>query len=61
MIDSVMAQLPGQPRCDEESPALQFFHGLGLGMLLARLFDEHFVDVAGIQVSVTVRKLMLKI
>lgn len=50
MMESVVQQLPGQPRCEEETAALHFFYGLGLGMLLSRLFVEHFADVAGSQV-----------
>lgn len=38
--------LPGQPN-QPESPVLLFHNGLTLGMLLARLFEEHFSEIGG--------------
>ena len=49
-LDVLSMRLPGQPGTEEHSPVLQFFYGLGLGALLARLFEERFVDVSGQQV-----------
>lgn len=38
------------------SGLLEFYHGLGLGHLLAKLFEEQFADVAGTQGMVAVWK-----
>nr|KAG5694347.1 hypothetical protein BaRGS_035215 [Batillaria attramentaria] len=38
--------LPGGAKADESS-ALAFHTGLGLGMVLGRLFEEHFSDITG--------------
>ncbi|XP_066272306.1 focadhesin-like isoform X1 [Branchiostoma lanceolatum] len=46
MIRILVSGLPGQPQADESS-AVVFCHGVGLGMVLARLYDEHFSDVTG--------------
>ncbi|XP_046545325.1 focadhesin-like [Haliotis rubra] len=46
VISMATDRLPGQPAC-EESPVLQFHYGLGLGMFLSRLFEEHISDVGG--------------
>ena len=42
--------LPGQPN-QPESPVLLFHNGLSLGMLLARLFEEHFSEIGGPKVG----------
>ncbi len=55
VVDSLQQGLPGQPDC-EHSPVLQFYHGLGLGFILARLFEEQFVDISGSQGMVAVWK-----
>lgn len=47
-IRLLLSRLPGSK---EESPVLQFHAGLGLGMFLARIFEEHFSDVCGSQVG----------
>ncbi|XP_035663139.1 focadhesin-like [Branchiostoma floridae] len=46
MIHILVSGLPGQPQADESS-AVVFCHGVGLGMVLARLYEEHFSDVTG--------------
>ncbi|XP_066271625.1 focadhesin-like [Branchiostoma lanceolatum] len=46
MIRILVSGLPGQPQADESS-AVVFCHGVGLGMVLARLYEEHFSDVTG--------------
>ncbi|XP_064607895.1 focadhesin-like isoform X2 [Liolophura sinensis] len=46
MIDMLKAGLPGRAP-GSLSGVLQSYSGLGLGMLLARLFEEHFTDVGG--------------
>ncbi|KAK3602758.1 hypothetical protein CHS0354_027755 [Potamilus streckersoni] len=44
VITMLTSRLPGQPNT-EVSPVLYFYSGLGLGMFLARLFEERFSDV----------------
>lgn len=51
MIDMLKAGLPGHAP-GSLSGVLQSHCGLGLGMLLARLFEEHFTDVGGTKVWV---------
>ncbi|KAI8508097.1 hypothetical protein Bbelb_143370 [Branchiostoma belcheri] len=46
MIRILVSGLPGQPQADESSTVV-FCQGLGLGMVLARLYEEHFSDVTG--------------
>ncbi|XP_063431997.1 focadhesin-like isoform X2 [Mytilus trossulus] len=52
-IRLLLSRLPGSK---EESPVLQFHAGLGLGMFLARIFEEHFSDVCGSQGMVEIWK-----
>jgi hypothetical protein len=40
-----------QPGTEEGSPVLQFHAGVGLGMFMARIFEEHFSDVCGAKVK----------
>ena len=35
---------------DVTAGVVQFFHGLGLGLVLGALFQENFLDVSGAQV-----------
>ena len=49
-LDSLMLGLPASSSSAQEVPLVQMHHGIGLGLVLARLFEEHFVDVAGTQV-----------
>ncbi|CAH1796123.1 unnamed protein product, partial [Owenia fusiformis] len=46
LIDSLTGRLPGQPGADDSS-ILKFHHGLALGMLISKLFEEHFSNVTG--------------
>ncbi|KAJ8304115.1 hypothetical protein KUTeg_017698 [Tegillarca granosa] len=46
ILTKLVDLLPGQPGA-QESPVLNFHYGLGVGMFLARLFEEHFSDVTG--------------
>ncbi|OWF34881.1 focadhesin-like isoform X2 [Mizuhopecten yessoensis] len=46
IINFLLSWLPGQPGVPE-SPVLQFHGGLGLGMFLSRLLEEHFADISG--------------
>lgn len=46
IINFLLTWLPGQPSIPE-SPILQFHGGLGLGMFLSRLLEEHFADISG--------------
>jgi hypothetical protein len=39
------------PGTEEGSPVLQFHAGVGLGMFMARIFEEHFSDVCGAKVK----------
>ncbi|XP_074650317.1 focadhesin-like [Tubulanus polymorphus] len=48
--------LPGRQDSDLVPPTLQFHHGLGLGMFLGRLAEEHFEDVSGTKGLVTTWK-----
>ena len=50
MVAALTGGLPDQAASDT-SPSLQFFFGLGLGMLLGRLFEEHYEDVSGTKVT----------
>jgi hypothetical protein len=50
MIESLMVELPSSAT-DEAVAILHLHHGLGLGLVLARLFEERFVDIAGTQVG----------
>lgn len=51
ILNTLVDWLPGRPDTPE-SPLLQFHAGLGLGMFMARLYDEHFADVGGVNVSI---------
>ncbi|XP_071110148.1 focadhesin-like [Haliotis cracherodii] len=57
VISMATDRLPGQPGC-EESPVLQFHYGLGLGMFLGRLFEEHISDVGGAKGMIDIWKTM---
>lgn len=46
ILTMMTSSLPGQPN-QPESPVLLFHNGLSLGMLLARLFEEHFSEIGG--------------
>ncbi|XP_078656308.1 focadhesin-like isoform X4 [Branchiostoma floridae x Branchiostoma belcheri] len=46
MISILVSGLPGKLQADESSTVV-FCQGLGLGMVLARLYEEHFSDVTG--------------
>lgn len=45
MVRELTGSLPGGK--EAESPALAFHTGLGLGIMLGRLFEEHFADITG--------------
>ncbi|XP_050400636.1 focadhesin isoform X2 [Patella vulgata] len=47
LITRFINSLPGRPSVDKDSPVAQFYHGLASGMLLSRLFEEHFSDICG--------------
>lgn len=47
-IKLLLTRLPGT---EEGSPVLQFHAGVGLGMFMARIFEEHFSDVCGAKVK----------
>ncbi|XP_067665779.1 focadhesin-like [Haliotis asinina] len=57
VISMATDRLPGQPGC-EESPVLQFHYGLGLGMFMGRLFEEHISDVGGAKGMIEIWKSM---
>ncbi|XP_060062505.1 focadhesin-like, partial [Ylistrum balloti] len=46
IINFLLSWLPGQGDVPE-SPVLQYHGGLGLGMFLSRLLEEHFADISG--------------
>ena len=52
-----LSRLPGT---EEESPVLQFHAGLGMGMFMARIFEEHFSDVCGAQVNIVGNMMILQ-
>ena len=45
----ISAGLPGRAAPDT-SPVFQFYSGLALGMVLGRLFEEHFSNLGGTKV-----------
>ncbi|ELT97246.1 hypothetical protein CAPTEDRAFT_221086 [Capitella teleta] len=55
ILESLMRELPSTSS-NEGVTLLHLHHGIGLGLVLARLFEERFVDVAGTQSMVSVWK-----
>ena len=50
LLEKLVARLPGTREgtdVEEFPPVLHLAHGLGLGLLLSRLIQENFSDVAG--------------
>ncbi|XP_038072165.1 focadhesin-like [Patiria miniata] len=46
IIDVMIEGLPGQPKAQRSHDA-QMHHGMALGMLTARLYEEHYLDYTG--------------
>ena len=46
LLDRLTGWLPGQPKAPE-APVLHMAYGVGLGGLLGRLFEEHFMETCG--------------
>lgn len=53
ILEILIKWLPGQPEAPE-APVLQTAYGLGLGGLLERLFEEHFLETCGSRETVQV-------
>lgn len=54
LISSQLAVLvAGLPSKQSDSPVLQFYHGLGLGLYLASLLEENYMEIAGTLVRQT--------
>lgn len=51
ILEILIKWLPGQPEAPE-APVLQTACGLGLGGLLERLFEEHFLETCGSRVYI---------
>jgi hypothetical protein len=49
MLETLTRWLPGQPAAPE-APVLQLSHGMGLGGVLGKLFEENFMDTCGSKV-----------
>ncbi|KAL5004639.1 hypothetical protein ScPMuIL_018095 [Solemya velum] len=57
ILTNMSAGLPGKSS-SAESPVLHFHVGLGLGMILARLFEERFSDISGSKGKVEIWKIL---
>ncbi|XP_022331606.2 focadhesin-like [Crassostrea virginica] len=60
LLDRLTGWLPGQPKAPE-APVLHMAYGVGLGGLLGRLFEEHFMETCGSSERVQVWKSLDKL
>ncbi|XP_052794014.1 focadhesin-like [Mya arenaria] len=54
LLEHLTGRLPGQQGDEEFPPVLQLIHGYGIGLLLSRLVQENFPDVAGSKGAIAV-------